>query len=305
MGSGSEKFRSKRARSEQRYSYITIAPALLIVFFVILVPIFITLYYSIKNMNALSSSYGDFVGLKYYFAALTSRDFWDDFRRTFYFTVLSTVLETAAGVFVALLLNERFFGVKFLRSIIIMPWAIPTVVNASLWKLIFNGQYGVFNALLLKIGLINTYQSWLGNPSMAMNMVIISDAWKMTPLAVIFFLAALQNVNKDIYEAAAADGAGPIRRFFVLTLPYLQPTILIVVIMRTVEKFKAFDIFYIMTRGGPSNGTRTLMYDAYSKAFRYMDYSNAAVYAYLIAIIVMLLTVAYIKAQKRGGAHFD
>jgi multiple sugar transport system permease protein/N,N'-diacetylchitobiose transport system permease protein len=138
-----------------------------------------------------------------------------------------------------------------------------------------------------------------------MNMIIIGDAWKMSPLAVIFFLAALQNINRDAYEAALVDGAGAVRRFFVLTIPYLRPTIVIVVIMRTVEKFKAFDIFYIMTRGGPSNSTRTLMYDAYLKAFSHLDYSGAAVYAYLIASVVMILTVAYIRVERSGGRRFD
>jgi multiple sugar transport system permease protein/N,N'-diacetylchitobiose transport system permease protein len=209
------------------------------------------------------------------------------------------------GISVALLLNEKFPGVKFLRTIIIIPWAIPTVVNASLWKLVFNGQYGVFNAILQRLHLISSYQSWLGSPAAAMNMIIVADAWKMSPLAIIFFLAALQNVNKDIYEAALADGAGALRRFFVLTIPYLRPTIVIVVIMRTVEKFKAFDIFYIMTRGGPSNSTRTLMYDAYLKAFTHLDYSSAATYAYLIALIVMLLTILYIKVEKKGGQRID
>ena len=300
-----KKILTEREKSEQYFSYAAIAPALLIVFFVILVPIFITLVYSVKNMSPLSSHYGEFGGLSYYAAALSSPDFWADFRRTFYFTVVSTAVETLVGVSVALLLNERFFGVKFLRAIIILPWAIPTVVNASLWKLIFNGQYGVFNAILERIGLIDSYQSWLGSPSMAMNMIIIGDAWKMTPLAVIFFLAALQNVNRDIYEAAAIDGAGAVRRFFTLTLPYLRPTILIVIIMRTVEKFKAFDIFYIMTRGGPSNSTRTLMFAAYLKAFTNLDYTSAAVYAYLIAIIVMILTVVYIRTERKGGGRFE
>jgi len=305
MASKIKRTLSKREKSERRFSYVTIAPALLIVFFVILLPIVITLVYSVKNMSPLSSHYGEFVGLSFYIKALSSPDFWADFQRTFYFTVVSTAAETVTGVAVALLLNERFFGVKFLRAIIILPWAIPTVVNASLWKLIFNGQYGVFNAILERTGLIGSYQSWLGSPTMAMNMIIIGDAWKMTPLAVIFFLAALQNVNRDIYEAAAVDGAGAVRRFFTLTLPYLKPTILIVVIMRTVEKFKAFDIFYIMTRGGPSNSTRTLMYDAYLKAFTNLDYSNAAAYAYLIAIIVMILTVVYIRTERKGGAGFE
>lgn len=295
----------KRRREEQSFAYRAIAPALIIVFGVIIVPIVVTLVYSVKNMNPLSMRYGQYMGLHYYTTVLGSSRFWMDLSRTLNFTIVSTAVETIAGVSIALLLNQDFRGVKFLRTIIIIPWAIPTVVNASLWKLIFNGQYGVFNAILLKFHLISNYQSWLGNPDSAMGMIIIGDAWKMTPLAVIFFLAALQNINKSTYEAAMVDGANAIKRFFVLTLPYLKPTLLIVIIMRTVEKFKAFDIFYIMTRGGPANGTKTLMYDAYLNAFTNLDYSSAATYAYLIAIIVMVLSVVYIKVSKAGGEEND
>ncbi|GHU61252.1 ABC transporter permease [Spirochaetia bacterium] len=296
---------SSRLRSEQRFSYAVIAPALLIVFGVIVVPIFATLIYSVRNMSPLSSHYGEFAGLGFYISTLRSAEFWQDLGRTLYFTVVSTILETLIGIFVALLLNEKFFGVKFLRTIIIIPWALPTVINASLWKLIFNGEYGVFNAILQNLHIVETYRSWLGNPAAAMNMIIIGDAWKMTPLAVIFFLAALQTINRDLYEAALVDGAGAIKCFFVITLPYLRPTLMIVIIMRTVEKFKAFDIFYIMTRGGPSNSTKTLMYDAYLKAFTHLDYSGAATYAYLIAMVVMVLTALYIKAEKAGGRRID
>jgi multiple sugar transport system permease protein/N,N'-diacetylchitobiose transport system permease protein len=296
---------STRSKGERNFAYAAIAPALLIVFGVVVFPIVVTLMYSVRNMSPLSSHYGEFAGLGFYISVLGSSEFWQDLGRTLYFTVFSTFLETLTGIFVALLLNERFFGVKFLRTIIIIPWALPTVVNASIWKLIFNGEYGVFNAILQRLHIFETYQSWLGNPQAAMNMIIIADAWKMSPLAVIFFLAALQNINKDAYEAALVDGAGAIRRFFMLTIPYLRPTIVIVVIMRTVEKFKAFDIFYIMTRGGPSNSTRTLMYDAYLKAFSHLDYSGAATYAYLIAIAVMILTVVYIRVERKGGRRFD
>jgi ABC-type sugar transport system permease subunit len=292
-------------KSEQRFAYAIISPALLIVLGIVIIPIITTLLYTIKDVNPNSIHLGEFMGLHYYISILGSPEFWADLGRTLYFTVFSTLLETAVGLMVALLLNENFAGVKFLRAIIIIPWAIPTVVNASLWKLIFNGQYGVFNAILQKLHIFNTYQSWLGNPGTAMNLIIASDAWKMTPLAVIFFLAALQSVNKSIYEAAMVDGASVVKRFLVITLPYLKPTILIVVVMRTVEKFKAFDIFYIMTRGGPANSTKTLMYDAYLNAFTDLNYSQAATYAFLIAIIVVIMVTVSMKTLTRGGEEND
>ena len=289
-------------KEEERYAFKLISPSMIIVFGVIIIPIITTLIYSLVNIDPLSSHKGEFVGLKFYIDALTSKVFWEDLGRTLHFTIASTVIETVCGLLVALLLNQKFPGVRFLRSIIIIPWAIPTVVNGVLWKLMLNGEYGVINALLQRFHLISSYQSWLGNPKTAMWCIIIADAWKMTPLAVIFFLAALQGIDNTVYEAAKVDGAGAFRRFRAITLPALEPTIMVIVVMRTVEKFKAFDIFYLMTRGGPANSTKTLMYDTYLQAFTNLNYSEAATYAYLIALVVALMTLVYVKLMNREEA---
>ena len=287
---------------EERYAAALITPSMIVVFGVIIVPIVTTLVYSFVNINPLSSHKGEFAGLSFYIKTLSSKTFWDDFGRTLYFTVASTAIETVFGLLIALLLNQKFPGVGLLRSIIIIPWAIPTVVNGSLWKLMLNGEYGVINALLERFHLIGSYQSWLGNPKTAMMCIVIADAWKMTPLAVIFFLAALQGIDQTVYEAARVDGANPFQSFRAITLPALKPTIMVIVVMRTVEKFKAFDIFYLMTRGGPANSTKTLMYDTYLQAFTNLNYSDAATYAYLIALAVALMTLVYIRLMKRGDA---
>jgi len=287
-------------REEERYGFALITPSMLVVFGVIIVPIITTLVYSFVNIDPLSSHNGEFAGLSFYIKALSSSAFWEDLGRTLYFTAASTAIETAFGLMIALLLNQKFPGVRFLRAIIIIPWAIPTVVNGSLWKLMLNGEYGVINALLVRVHLIDSYQSWLGNPQTAMLCIVIADAWKMTPLAVIFFLAALQGIDKTRYEAAMVDGAGAFRRFTAITLPALRPTIMVIIVMRTVEKFKAFDIFYLMTRGGPANSTKTLMYDTYLQAFTNLNYSEAATLAYLIVLVVVMMTVVYIRMMKRG-----
>ncbi len=290
---------SKR-NPEGRFALAISSPALIIVFGVVLFPLATTFVYSFMNIELTSADRGAFVGLANYAQVLGSRNFWSALGRTVYFTVASTAIETVLGLFIALLLNERFFGVGFLRGIIILPWAIPTIVNGSLWKWIYNGEYGIMNAVLLKLGLIAEYRSWLSDPFIAMNLIVIADAWKMTPLAVIFFLAALQSVNKATYEAATVDGAGHVKRFLALTIPYLTPTILIVLVMRTVEKFKAFDIFYMITRGGPADGTKVLMYETYLRAFTNLQYSQASTYAYLFVIIIAVLTAVNVKALKKS-----
>lgn len=286
-------------REEERYAAALITPSMIVVFGVIIIPIITTLVYSFVNIDPLSSHRGEFMGLEFYRRALTSKAFWDDLGRTLYFTVASTAIETVFGLLIALLLNQEFPGVRFLRAVVIIPWAIPTVVNGSLWKLMLNGEYGVINALLLRAHIIESYQSWLGNPKTAMLCIVFADAWKMTPLAVIFFLAALQAIDQTIYEAARVDGAGAFRCFRAITLPALRSTIMVIVVMRTVEKFKAFDIFYLMTRGGPANSTKTLMYDTYLQAFTNLNYSEAATLAYLIALVVALMTLVYIRLMKR------
>lgn len=288
-------------KEEERYALRLITPSMVVVLGVIIVPIITTLIYSLVNIDPLSSHKGEFAGLSFYINALKSKVFWEDLGRTLHFTIASTAFETVFGLLIALLLNQSFPGVRILRSIIIIPWAIPTVVNGSLWKLMLNGEYGVINALLTRFHLIDSYQSWLGNPKTAMWCIVLADTWKMTPLAVIFFLAALQGIDYTIYEAAKVDGAGALKSFRAITLPALKPTIMVIVVMRTVEKFKAFDIFYLMTRGGPANSTKTLMYDTYLQAFTNLNYSEAATYAYLIALVVALMTLVYVKLMKREG----
>lgn len=294
----------KRKLTDQQFAYIIIAPAAIIVFGIVLFPLISTFIYSLKNMELTSINKGQFVGIANYMDILSTKEFWSSLGKTGYFAVVSISLELILGLFIALLLNEDLKGKAFLRTIIILPWAVPTIVNGSMWKWIYHSQYGALNALLMKLHIIDNYQSWLSKPFLAMNMVIFADVWKMTPLVVTFFLASLQLVNKSTYEAAMVDGANIFKRFFHLTLPYLKPAFLIIIVMRTMEAFKAFDIFYAITRGGPANGTLVLTYDAYLKAFNNLQFSKGATIAYLIAMIIATLTFIYIKILKKDEDNY-
>jgi len=285
--------------AEQQFAFLILAPAAVVIFGVVLIPLVTTFIYSLQNMELISAERGKFLGLWNYLQVLGSAWFWQALGRTLYFTGVSTAFETFLGLLVALLLNTRFLGGRRIIINIIVPWAIPGIVNASIWKWIYNPEYGVLNAVLTRLHVLSQYRAWLSDPFLAMNMVIVADVWKMTPFAIIFFLAALQFINKSLYEAATVDGAGVFKRFWHITLPYLVPTLSVVVVMRTVEKFKAFDVFYVMTRGGPSNGTKVLVYEAYLKAFANLQYSISSTVSYLIAIIVLIFTVLYIKSMKR------
>jgi ABC-type sugar transport system permease subunit len=287
---------------EQRFALLILAPAAVVIFGVVLAPLVTTFIYSLKNMELISAERGRFLWFANYAAVLGSPWFWQAFFRTIYFTLVSVALETLLGLLAALLLNTRFTGAGFLRVLVIVPWAIPGIVSASIWKWIYNPEFGVLNALLTRLHIIAEYRAWLSDPFLALNMVIVADVWKMTPFAIIFFLAALQFINQSLYEAATVDGAGVFARFWHITLPYLVPTLSVVVVMRTVEKFKAFDIFYVITRGGPANGTKVLVYEAYLKAFANLQYSISSTLSYLIAVIVLLFTVLYVRSMKRREA---
>jgi len=293
----------RQGLSEQSFAFLILLPAAVVIFGVVLFPLVTTFIYSLQNMELISAEKGKFLGLLNYARVLSSDWFWQALGRTLYFTLVSLAVETVLGLLIALLLNTRFFGVGLLRVLIIVPWATPGIVTASIWKWIYNPEYGALNALLTRLHLMGQYRAWLSDPFLAMNMVILSDVWKMTPFAVIFFLAALQFINRSLYEAATVDGAGVLRRFWSITLPYLLPTISVVGVMRTMEKFKAFDVFYVMTRGGPANGTKVLVYEAYLKAFGNLQYSISSTVSYLIALLVLAFTLLYVRLLKQGEAH--
>jgi len=297
--------RDRGAKGEGGFAALLLTPTALVLGAVVLMPLVVTFAYSLMNMNLLSDHKGSWVGLANYAGVTASPWFWASLGRTAYFTVVSLVAETGLGLLIALLLDQKFRGVGFLRTVVILPWAIPTNVSAALWKWIYHPEYGVLNAVLSAFGWIPTYQAWLSDPFGAMNMVILADVWKMTPLAAVFFLAALQFVNKAMYEAARIDGAGVFRRFFTITVPFLMPTVLVIVVMRTVEKFKAFDLFYVLTRGGPADGTKVLTYEAFLRGFTNLDYSMAATLAYLIAFLILGLTFLYLKVFKTQAGVQD
>ncbi|MBW7453010.1 carbohydrate ABC transporter permease [Paenibacillus sepulcri] len=287
-----------RRMSDTTYVWLNITPAVLAVFGIILFPLIYTFILSFHDMSLNVESMGDYVGLKNYYEILTDKSFWESAGRTFYFSFVSISFEMVFGMLIALLLNEPIRGIAFLRTIIILPWAVPTIVNGAMWKWIYQPEYGALNAFLTQLHLIPHYQSWLSKPWLAMNMVILADVWKMTPLVVIFLLASLQMSNKSVYEAASVDGAGRLQRFFVLTLPHLKPTILVLIVMRTMESFKVFDLIYALTMGGPSDGTKVLTYQAYIKAFNNMHFSQGATISFLIALIIGIITFVYVKVLK-------
>ncbi|MFV0407571.1 MAG: carbohydrate ABC transporter permease [Propioniciclava sp.] len=280
---------------QTRFAWILLAPAIVTVFGVVLYPLFRTLQVSVFDVQSALDPDPSFVGLGNYVAMLSSPAVWASLGRTLYFTGVSLAVELVLGLGLALLLNAPLRGRWLFRTAIVIPWAIPTIVNASLWKGIYNAQYGSLNALLQQVGLIHSYVPWLSDPWRAMNFVIAADAWKTTPLVAFFLLAGLTGIPTEIYEAAAVDGLGWWKRFRSITLPLLVPAISIVVVLRTVEAFKVFDLIYAMTRGGPANGTAVISYYTYVTAFSNQNFGVGSAMAILIVAIIGMLCLLYLR----------
>ena len=227
------------------------------------------------------------------------------FRRALFVTVVFTVCTVAAemliGLGVGLLLNMDLKGQKFMRGLLIVPWALPTVVNAMCWRVIYNPDFGALDAFLQQTGLIGTYQSWLGDPDTALIAIGVADVWKTFTLVAMITLAGLQAVPQELREAAAIDGAGPFKRFCVVTLPVILPPLTIACVLRTIEAFKVFDIIWVMTHGGPLDSTKSLSILVYQEAFSFRHAGYGASLAMLSVAITMLLIGAYSRAVRMQG----
>ncbi len=283
-------------------AWLLMLPLLVVMVAVIGWPLADTVALSFTDARLVGTS-GSFVGIENYAKMLSSSNFRSTLTTTALFAVISVTAEMVLGVAVALLLNQQFYGRAALRALMILPWALPTVVNATLWRLIYNPEYGALNAALSQFGLIDAYRSWLGEPGTALAAIIVADCWKNFPLVALIALAALQAVPREMNAAALVDGAGPLARFRFVTLPYLAGPLMVALVLRTIEAFKVFDIIWVMTRGGPANSTRTLSILVYQEAFSFQRAGSGASLALIVTLLVTVLAVAYgIVIRKAAGS---
>jgi multiple sugar transport system permease protein len=281
-------------------AWLLMLPLLVVMISVIGWPLVDTVRLSFTDAKLVGTE-GSFVGLDNYAKMLSGPNFQRTLVTTTWFAVISVGAEMVLGVLAALLLNQQFRGRALLRALMILPWALPTVVNATLWRLIYNPEYGALNAALTQIGLLDAYRSWLGEPNTALAALIVADCWKNFPLVALIALAALQAVPRDITAASMVDGAGPFARFRFVILPYLVGPLLVALVLRTIEAFKVFDIIWVMTRGGPANSTRTLSILVYQEAFSFQRAGSGASLALIVTLLVTVLAVAYAALVRKAA----
>ena len=284
---------------DARVGWLLVAPSLLVILGVTLYPILSTLVLSFFDAPTGLNQTRTFIGLTNYLDMLKDQVFWETIGRTLHFTVVSVGLELILGLAIAQLIHSRPWGWQFLRFSLIIPWAVPTIVNGAMWRWIYSADFGALNGILMQLGLIKHYVAWLSLPNIAMNLVILADLWHTVPFVALILQSALAGLPEELNEAAAVDGANAFQRFWQIRLPLLRPAILVALIVRTVEAFRVFDIVYIITNGGPANRTITITYLTYLNSFSYGKQGTGAALSFLISIFTLIMAFLYIRFLYR------
>lgn len=282
---------------ELTFGLLLVAPALLLVAGIFLYPAVYTLTLSFTGFDMVRLEIGEFVGLNNYARLFANPGFVDAIWRTIYFGLLIAVAASVVGFLIALLLNQKFYGRALLRVVVVLPWAVPPVVAGVLWGQMFHADVGFVNALLFRLGLVDQYRIWLGDGWTALHVIAIAEIWKAIPFMVLFFLAGLQSIPQQLFEAAAVDGATPWQRFRFVLLPLMVPIAIPLALIQFVWAMKAFDTIFVLTRGGPAGSTTTLNYFVYQEAFQSFDLgrASAAAYVLLLVTLVVVLVMALVR----------
>lgn len=288
---------------EQSTGWLMLIPAILILALVFFYPIGRAFWLSLFTENLGTQLQPIFSGFANYERMIVDGRFWQTMWNTTVFTVISVVLELLLGLGIALVLNQAFRGRGFVRTIAIIPWALPTAIMGLAWAWIFNDQYGVVNDFLQRLNLIDTNINWLGEPTLAMMTLIVADVWKTTPFISIILLAGLQSISQDLYEAHSIDGAKPWQSFYQITLPLIMPQILIASLFRFAQAFGIFDLVQVMTGGGPGGATETVSIYIYSTVMRYLDfgYGSALVVVTFLILVVAVAIAAFWLSKLRAS----
>ncbi len=267
---------------------IYVLPAIIILSLVTIYPLIYVFYLSLhRNMPIFGIS--KFVALKNYMFLLKDERFWNALKNTIYFTGISVMAELLLGLMIAIFLNRPFRGKGIVRAIVLIPWAIPTVVSAKMWEWIYNPDFGILNYILREN--IN----WLGSPFWAINAAIFMDIWKTTPFAVLLFMAGLKLIPRELYQAAKVDGASDIQIFINITLPLLKPIVLVVLLFRTLDAFRVFDAIYVLTGGGPGNSTETLSIYAYKTLFQTLQFGYGSALSVVVFLCIGIISLFYVR----------
>ena len=278
---------------------LLIAPAMLAIFGVVLLPMLNSLWLSFQQHDLSRPQENAFIWFRNYADLLQDPRYLNSLQATLKFSLFSVLIELVLGVAIAIVLNQEFRGRGFVRGLMILPWAMPSIVNAAMWKWIYNADYGALNALLSQLHLIDHYRVWLAEPATAMFLIILANVWKETPFTVILILAALQTIPDDLYEASRVDGATEWQSFLGITLPLIMPVLMVAGLLQFIWGFQTIELISIVTGGGPFSSTEMTNLRVYATTFRSLRFGYGAAMAYLTSLIIFIPAVVYIRSAYR------
>jgi multiple sugar transport system permease protein len=290
-----------------RLAYLMVLPTLLVIVGVVFYPIIVVFWYSLHRIDLRFPALGQpFIGLDNYVQIFTDSQglIWGALGFTTWFALVSVGLEFVLGMMFALVMNHNFPARAFVRALILLPWALTTVVSAKMWGLIFNSEYGIMNGILRAFGIITlqTNVNWLSDQNAVFWALIIAEVWKATPFVALILLAGLQIIPYDLYEAAKVDGATAWQSFWHITLPCLRGTILVVLLFRTIDAARVFDLIYVLTGGGPGTSTQSLNIYTYKTLFESLQFGKGSAQALITFCYIMLIAVIYIRVLGKRKA---
>ena len=265
-------------------------------------PLLYVAYLSLVDVKA-GQLTGPFVGIENYAFVLEDQLTWTAFRNTFYFSALSVAVATVVGTGIALLLDSEAPFTRILLAAAVLPWAIPEVVNALMWKWIFDYNWGALNALLLAVGAIAKYRPWFSDGPTAMHTLIFAYSWKLVPFVVLILYAALRSIAAEVIESAKIDGAGALRMFRHITLPLIVPALTVAVLFCAIFSMRAFDVVYLLTKGGPGASTTVLSYYTYAKSFEFGDFGAGSAVSVILATATLAVVLLYWRMLQRADRN--
>lgn len=291
----------RRELSDRAFAWLLISPALLFILVVVVWPLVETIRLSFTDATLGGET---FVGIANYAALFSDPKFWQTVGRTFYWMALAVSLKLIVGLIGATLLNAAIPGKALFRVLVMPPWVIPIAIGVIGWKWMYNGYFGLISGLLQEFGLVQDRVALLATKTSAFYSAIVTDVWVGTPMVTLFFLAAMQGVSKDLYEAAWVDGASRWYRFRRITIPQIMPVIVSMALLSAIWTFNSFEIIWILTEGGPRGATTTLIIDTYKVAISSQRFGEGAARAVVIVVLLATFSLFYLWFLNRVNRHY-
>ncbi len=287
-------------RKTDLFPYTLLTPALTATILIIFLPIVQTAIMSLFNYVIWKPKDNRFIGLGNYLQALKDEVFWISLKNTLYWIAGVILLQLLLGFVTAMLLNREFKWRGLARSLILIPWVTPSVITALMWRWMYDGNNGVINDLLVRIGFLNSYFPWLANSTTALPAIMVALMWQGFPFFAIMILAGLQAIPGTLYEAAEVDGAGKLQMFTRITLPMLTPILFTSILLRIIWVANSMDVIFVMTGGGPGYATHTLPVFAFIRAYKGLDFGYASTIAIFLTLLLIAIVAGYVIRVLRS-----